>query len=49
MKQNIHKKTKGSIAEMKVVAHLLEEGWNVLFPVGENTRYDVVAEKNNQF
>ena len=30
---------------MAVAAHLLEKGWRALFPVGENNRYDLVAEK----
>ena len=45
----MHKKTKGSIAEMAVASNLLKRGWNVLFPFGENNRYDLVAEKNGKF
>lgn len=45
----MHKKTKGAIAEMAVAAKLLKEGWNVLFPFGENSRYDLVGEKNGKF
>jgi Holliday junction resolvase len=41
----MHTKTKGTIAEMAVVACLLEKGWKVLLPVGENQRYDLVAER----
>ena len=45
----MHKKTKGSIAEMMVASRLMKEGWNVLFPFGENSRYDLGAEKNGKF
>lgn len=45
----MHKKTKGSIAEMEVASRLLQKGWNVLFPFGENNRYDLVAEKGGKF
>ncbi|MBI5144170.1 MAG: hypothetical protein HZA30_03790 [Candidatus Omnitrophica bacterium] len=45
----MHKKTKGSIWEMIVASKLLKMGWNVLFPFGENNRYDLVAEKNSKF
>ncbi len=45
----MHKKTKGSIAEMEVASLLMKKGWNVLFPFGENNRYDLVAEKSGKF
>ena len=45
----MHKKTKGSIAELAVAARLLKEGWQVLIPYGENTRYDLVAERSGRF
>lgn len=45
----MHKKTKGSIAEMMVASKLMTKGWNILFPFGENSRYDLVAEKNGKF
>lgn len=45
----MHKKTKGSIAEMIVASRLMEKGWHVLFPFGENSRYDLVAEKDGEF
>lgn len=34
---------------MSVAARLIEAGWHVLFPVGENNRYDLVAEKDGRF
>lgn len=42
-------KRKGSIAELAVAAHLISKGWNVLFPYGEDARYDIVAEKDARF
>ena len=45
----MHKKTKGSVAEMAVAGKLLEMGWSILFPFGENSRYDLVAEKHGKF
>ena len=47
--KSLHKKTKGDIAEMRIAADLLKRGWHVLFPYGENNRYDLVAEKNGKF
>ncbi|MFH1745218.1 MAG: group I intron-associated PD-(D/E)XK endonuclease [bacterium] len=47
--KSLHKKTKGDIAEMRIAADLLEKGWHVLFPYGENNRYDLVAEKSGKF
>lgn len=34
---------------MFVAARLIEDGQRVLFPVGENNRYDLVAEKKGRF
>jgi hypothetical protein len=45
----MHKKTKGSIAEMVVASSLMKMGWNILFPFGENCRYDLAAEKDGRF
>lgn len=45
----MNSKTKGSISELRVAAKLLELGFTVLQPIGENSRYDLVAEKDNQF
>ena len=45
----MHKKTKGYIAEMAVASRFLRMGWRVLFPFGENNRYDLVAEKDGEF
>lgn len=45
----MHTKTKGSIAEMAIAARLLQDGWKVLLPIGENNRYDLVAERGGKF
>lgn len=45
----MHKKTKGSIAELAVAQILMKEGFVVSFPFGENQRYDVVAERSGRF
>ncbi|MBI5700400.1 hypothetical protein HZC34_00930 [Candidatus Saganbacteria bacterium] len=42
-------KEKGNLAEIKVAAFLIQKGFNVLIPWGENQRYDLVAEKNGLF
>ena len=34
---------------MAVASRLLKMGWNILFPFGENNRYDLVAERNGKF
>jgi hypothetical protein len=28
---------------------LIEDGWHVLFPIGENSRYDLIAEQKGKF
>ena len=45
----MHKKAKGSIAELQVSIDLMKRGWDVLIPYGENCRYDLVAEKEGKF
>ena len=45
----MHKKTKGSIAELAVAGRLMKGGWHVLLPYGENIRYDLAAERDGQF
>jgi PD-(D/E)XK endonuclease len=45
----MHKKEKGAIGELVVAAHCAREGWHVLFPYGENCRYDLVIERNGIF
>jgi hypothetical protein len=41
----LQKKTKGDIAELAVAKKLIEDGWRILIPFGENHRYDLVGEK----
>ncbi len=45
----LSKKIKGDIAELAVAKKLIEIGWKVLFPYGENHRYDLVAQKGDTF
>ena len=45
----MHKKTKGSVAELVVASRLMKDGWRILLPYGENARYDLVAEKQGRF
>jgi len=45
----LQKKAKGYIAELAIAAKLIQNGWRVLIPYGENQQYDLVAEKNNKF
>lgn len=39
----------GDITELKCQAYLIEQGWNVLVPIGNHQKYDLVIEKNGQF
>ena len=39
----------GEITELKCKTFLIEQGWNVLVPVGNYQKYDVVIEKDNKF
>lgn len=34
---------------MATAARLMEDGWRILFPVGEDNRYDLVAERGGRF
>ena len=45
----MHTKTKGAIAELAVASWLISNQWRVLFPFGENSRYDLVAERAGRF
>jgi hypothetical protein len=45
----MHTKLKGDIGELMVAQNLLENGWHVAFPYGENLKYDLVAEKEGIF
>ena len=39
----------GDITELKCQVFLIEHGWNVLTPVGNHQKYDLVIEKNGKF
>ena len=39
----------GDISEAKILAKLLNDGYIVLLPFGENKRYDLVVNHNNKF
>lgn len=39
----------GLITEQKCQIFLIEQGWNVLVPIGNYQKYDLVIEKNNKF
>lgn len=43
------RKTQGSIGELIVAGKVGALGWRILFPFGENARYDFVAEKEGRF
>jgi hypothetical protein len=42
-------KEKSNIGEAKIMTHLLERGFAVLVPWGDNERYDLVSEKDGVF
>jgi len=39
-------KQKGDLAELKVAADLIERGCSLSFPYGEDSDYDLIADKN---
>ncbi len=43
------KKTQGSFGELLVASAFVRDGWTVSFPFGENTRYDLIAERRGVF
>ena len=51
MEVNGKKKThyKGLIGELEFTLHLLKIGWNVFSPIDQNSRTDLVAEKEGSF
>ena len=40
------RKTKGRLAESKVISHLIENGYEVYIPFSNNSKYDVLALKD---
>ena len=49
MQEELNPSQIGLITEYKCITYLLEQGWNVLVPQGNYTKYDLVIEKNNHF
>ncbi|HUD21153.1 MAG TPA: group I intron-associated PD-(D/E)XK endonuclease [Candidatus Saccharimonadales bacterium] len=45
----MNKKEKGDLAELQVASELIRVGWKVLFPYGEDHRYDLVAERQGNY
>lgn len=45
----LSKKKKGDVAELAVAAQCLKNGYQILFPYGEDTRYDFVIEQKGLF
>ena len=46
---NLNPSQIGDITELKCQVYLIEHGWNVLTPVGNHQKYDLVTEKNGKF
>jgi len=42
-------KQKGVISELQIIAKLSLIGYHILLPIGDNERYDIVANKNDKF
>ncbi|HSA83618.1 MAG TPA: group I intron-associated PD-(D/E)XK endonuclease [Patescibacteria group bacterium] len=42
------RKTKGRLAEAKVIAYLIEHGYEVYLPFSNNSKYDVLAQKDSE-
>lgn len=40
---------KGDLAEIKIAAELKRLGWDVLLPFGDGHRYDLVAERDDEY
>lgn len=49
MQEELNPSQIGLITELKCITYLLEQGFNVLTPQGNYTKYDFVIEKNNKF
>ena len=41
-------KTKGDIGQVKVMGDLLTKGYKVAIPLGEDWKYDLIVDKNNE-
>lgn len=49
IQENLNPSKVGLVTEYKCIIYLIEQGWNVLIPQGNYTKYDLVIEKNNKF
>ena len=47
--ENLNPSQIGDITELKCQVYLIEQGWNVLVPIGNHQKYDLVIEKNSKF
>lgn len=47
--ENLNPSQIGDITELKCQAYLIEQGWNVLIPIGNHQKYDLVIEKDCKF
>lgn len=45
----MHSQQKGDLAELKIAAELKRLGWDVLIPFGDGHRYDLVAERDDEY
>lgn len=49
MEQNLNPSIVGQITELKCQLFLVEQGFNVLIPMGNHQKYDLVIEHNGKF
>ena len=49
MSEELNPSKIGMITEYKCMIFLIEQGWNVLVPQGNYTKYDLVIEKDRKF
>ena len=47
--QELNPSQVGFTTELKCQIFLIEQGWNILLPIGNYQKYDIVIEKNNKF
>lgn len=43
-----HPKTKGTVSEQFIIAHLMSFGFDVSVPVGDNLRYDLIVDDGEE-
>lgn len=44
----MHPKAKGELTEQKVITRLMELGYKISKPIGDNLPYDIILDKNKQ-